>query len=284
MGNELVQLSDFISIVESVVLFIVLYIGSIVHEYFFIPGKTEFIKNPRIWLTVVMNFIICYSINPYIIEFNPRLILLPPLVLGLLGNELAVRMGTLSGSTSFIEYILGFFGIKNKLTKEEKESLGINEHREIPKPLLINKEEDKTEQEPQKSVIEQDHTILKKPDKKSEQQSLNTQNTKQYTSDISNTDQVKKLNQSAYILLNEIEVLLLDYCNDIEHSEFIKRYLTIKSKVQQFNKKFKTFEYLPLSTTIKISEILDKEKDLDRIYRQMFQHQAGEKNIYSEET
>lgn len=272
MVNELVHISDFLSIVETVVLLIASYIGSIVHEYFFISGKINFIKNPRIWLTVTMNFIICYSINPYIVEFNPRLILLPPLILGLLGNELAVRMGTLHGSTSFIEYILGFFGIKNKLTKEEKESLGVKEHREIPQPLLVNKEESNQEKpviekpiaiedkQKEQPVIEkkQEKTIIKKP-QKSNQANL----------DIKNNDEIKKINQSAYILLNQLEVLLLDYCNDITPSEYMKQYITIKSHIKKFSTEFKKFDYLPLNTTLKISEILNKEKDLDRIYRQL---------------
>lgn len=271
MNNELLHVSDFLSVLEILLLFVVSYIGTIIHEYIFIPGKTKFIKNIRVWLTVIMNFIICYSINPYIIDLNPRLILLPPLVLGLLGNELAIRLGTIKGSTSFIEYILGFFGIKNKLTKEERESLGVEEHREIPNPIL-HKDEEESKTDNNESQNTKTHTNEK---------SITTEDNKEKISkidlvkeksspikvSITHEDQLTKINQQAYLILNEIDMLLLEYYEDLDKKTFISKYLKLKPKLKQFSKDFKKHEYLPLSTTLKISEILNKEKDIDKIYR-----------------
>lgn len=293
MNNELVQVSDFVSVLEIILLLIVSYIGTIIHEYIFIPGKTKFVKNIRVWLTVIMNFIICYSINPYIVDFNPRLILLPPLILGLLGNELALRLGTIKGSTSFIEYILGFFGIKNKLNKEERESLGINEHREVPTPI-IKKDEEIKEEEPKDKQISliKEGKSTKTPEKNldtteeiqmfnsyiEDESEISTKNTTILSSNI-NEDKTNEISQTAYILLNDIDSILLEYYDEADKNVFIEKYLNIKPRIKQFSKDFKKYEYLPVSTTLKISEIIDKERDMDIIYRKSVQISTDKENI-----
>lgn len=281
MNNELIQVSDFLSILELMLLFVVSYIGTIIHEYIFIPGPTRYIKNIRIWLTVVMNLIICYSINPYIININPRLILLPPLILGLLGNELALRLGTIKGSTSFIEYILGFFGIKNKLTKKEKRSLGLEEHREITLPIEHGTQirgpttniEDNQSSKSIQVTKENINNIIDNKNKNFDIQENHFQISK------SAEEKLKDLNQMAYILLNEIDEMLLDYYEEENKDNFIKIYLKVRPKIKQFSKDFKQYEYLPLNTTLKISEILNKQKDIDTIYRTLTQISTVTENI-----
>lgn len=289
MNNELLQVSDFLSVLEIFLLLVVSYIGTIIHEYIFIPGKTKFIKNIRVWLTVIMNFIICYSINPYIIDLNPRLILLPPLVLGLLGNELAVRLGTIKGSTSFIEYILGFFGIKNKLSKDERETLGVNEHREMPKPILHKDEENSNTDEKVDTVDKKQEDVETKLKKEEKDIVTENKNSKidlvkakykkkeekevfdNFKLSEDTQEQMKEINQQAYIILNELDNILLEYYEDLDKDTFVSKYLKLKPKLRQFNKDFKQYDYLPLSTTLKISEILDKERDIDKLYRQLVQ-------------
>lgn len=292
MNSELVQVSDFVSILEIFLLLVVSYIGTIIHEYIFIPGKTKFIKNIRVWLTVIMNFIICYSINPYIVEINPRLILLPPLVLGLLGNELAVRLGTIKGSTSFIEYILGFFGIKNKLNKEERQNLGVEEHREIPKQIIKEeeteelKEEINTEKEKpniqlnkkeikKEKIIEEtkteEYNALTSGYPSDNEQSEEKENANSISMSKEVEEDLKQLNQTAYIILNDIDAMILEYYDEENKDNFVNAYLIIKPKIRQFSKDFKQYDYLPINTTLKISEILDKERDIDKLYRQLVQ-------------
>ena len=107
-----------IPIVESLILILISFIGSIIHEYIF-NHRFNFFKNPNVIITVVVSYLISFSIDPFIMQLSPRFILLPPLILGLLGIELATRLSTLKGSSSLLEYILGFLKIKRKDSKQE---------------------------------------------------------------------------------------------------------------------------------------------------------------------
>ena len=107
-----------IPIVESLILILISFIGSIIHEYIF-NHRSNFFKNPNVIITVVVSYLISFSIDPFIMQLSPRFILLPPLILGLLGIELATRLSTLKGSSSLLEYILGFLKIKRKGSKQE---------------------------------------------------------------------------------------------------------------------------------------------------------------------
>lgn len=104
-----------ISIIEILLMSIIAFIGAFIHEYisFIRRGKRITIM---VWLnifvTVIIDLIISISINPFVAKIHPRLVLLPPLLIGLLGTELAIRLSTIGGSTSLIEYILGFLKIK----------------------------------------------------------------------------------------------------------------------------------------------------------------------------
>ena len=100
---------------------IIAFIGAFIHEYisFIRRGKRITIM---VWLnifvTVIIDLIISISINPFVAKIHPRLVLLPPLLIGLLGTELAIRLSTIGGSTSLIEYILGFLKIKRADTTQ----------------------------------------------------------------------------------------------------------------------------------------------------------------------
>lgn len=114
--DQYTLMSDInISIIEILLISTIAFIGAFIHEYI------SFIKKGKrvtlmiwfnIFITVIIDIIISVSINPFIISINPRLMLLPPLIIGLLGTELAMKLSTINGSTSFIEYILGFLKIK----------------------------------------------------------------------------------------------------------------------------------------------------------------------------
>lgn len=115
MDEYIIQSAIDISIIEILLISIIAFVGAFTHEYisFIHKGKRiTFNMWCNIFITVIIDIIISVSINPFIVSINPRLILLPPLLIGLLGTELAKRLTTISGSASLLEYILGFFKIK----------------------------------------------------------------------------------------------------------------------------------------------------------------------------
>ena len=110
-----------ISIIEILLMSIIAFIGAFIHEYisFIRRGKRITIMVwLNIYVTVIIDLIISISINPFVAKIHPRLVLLPPLLIGLLGTELAIRLSTIGGSTSLIEYILGFLKIKRADTTQ----------------------------------------------------------------------------------------------------------------------------------------------------------------------
>lgn len=120
--DQYTLMSDInISIIEILLISTIAFIGAFIHEYvsFIKRGKrVTIVVWFNIFITVIIDIIISVSINPFIMSINPRLMLLPPLIIGLLGTELAMKLSTINGSTSFIEYILGFFKIKRADTTE----------------------------------------------------------------------------------------------------------------------------------------------------------------------
>ena len=115
MDEYTIQSAIDISIIEILLISIIAFIGAFTHEYmsFILKGKRiTFNMWCNIFITVIIDIIISVSINPFIVSISPRLIFLPPLLIGLLGTELAKRLTTINGSASLLEYILGFFKIK----------------------------------------------------------------------------------------------------------------------------------------------------------------------------
>lgn len=96
------------------------FIGSCIHEYIF---KTEqhhrFFFNLNIWISTLVSSIISFTIDPWILDFNSRLIFLPPLIIGLSGMDLINKLTTLKGSAKILEFLVGFIGLKRKDSKDD---------------------------------------------------------------------------------------------------------------------------------------------------------------------
>ena len=92
-------------------------LGSCIHEYIFKSNK-HFLLNINIWVSTFVTSIICFAIDPWIIDFNSRLIFLPPLLIGLSGMDLVQHLSTLKGNITILEYLLSFIGINRKNTKD----------------------------------------------------------------------------------------------------------------------------------------------------------------------
>lgn len=121
MGSTVQSLID-VSIIEILLIIAISFVGAFAHEYvsFIQKGKRiTFIVWANILVTVSIDAIISVAINPMIISISPRLMLLPPLLIGMLGTELVSKMSTINGSFNVISYILGFF----KITKADNTTI-----------------------------------------------------------------------------------------------------------------------------------------------------------------
>ena len=268
MNNELLSLGDFLSILEIFLTLIVSFVGAAVHEFIFTPGKTSILRNAHVWATVSVDFIICYSINPYIVSLNPRLILLPPLIIGLLGNELAIRMGTIKGSTSMIEYILGWFNIKRNTTEEE--TTGV-----IDEPGVIHEESKKQikqEEDEEPEVIENNHTINLDSETITLDDNVNA-NIDKFFSDkaVSLKYDLDNMDNIVHFTLNELSDILIEYYSNQDTKEFLSNYYSMKLKIKNIIQTINHYRFIPITTSIKYAEIIKKEMEMDNIYNKITQ-------------
>jgi hypothetical protein len=110
-----------VSTLELILIIVISFIASIMHEYmisikrFHIEDKIEIINN--IIMTVLIDTIICIAIDPLVAMVSQRLILIPPLILGLIGPQLLYYFSGISSTAKLIRYILSTLGIK-KFDKE----------------------------------------------------------------------------------------------------------------------------------------------------------------------
>lgn len=127
-----------ISIVEILLITIISFLGASIHEiltYAINKAKPDLKRSSmNIAITILITSIISASINPFIMCISPRLILLPPLIMGLLGIEFASRLIHLQSSFKLLEYILGFFRItraRNTTIEDRKEEEYIKETKRL---------------------------------------------------------------------------------------------------------------------------------------------------------
>ena len=114
-------LSLGISPLEVIFISVISLIGSLIHRY--IINSDDYENDNKLdividsFIIVTIDTVICISIDQFIVSISPRLILLPPLLLGLIGKELIEYMSVLSSAFKLIEYILSFIGIHRKNAK-----------------------------------------------------------------------------------------------------------------------------------------------------------------------
>lgn len=319
MHEELIHFTDIISILEIAVTLPIALIGVISHEivytqnYSGLGSLKKLLTSTHVWVTVFVSFIISYSIDPYIVKINPRLVMLPPLILGLLGNELIIRLSTIKGSTSFIAYIVQFikyiFGKDSKpdpisdtptnnkpanteaVVNNESVSNTTSDDNSTTQEAIVNNNESTTNNQ-QHQIVNQSQTENNEPQEPLDIISKKDDNNRSMSDDIKR--QLLKLDTKVHYVLNDMDNILLDFYNDINECEedneenietFKKSYQVIKPKINSLLKEINEYEYLPVSTSIKFAEILRKELDLDKIYRTTVQLPSvdiSEANVTSE--
>ena len=153
-----------VSTLELILIIVISFIASIMHEYmisikrFHIEDKIEIINN--IIMTVLIDTIICIAIDPLVAMVSHRLILIPPLILGLIGPQLLYYFSGISSTAKLIRYILATLRIK-KFDKEV--DIDELEHQVEEKKKKEQEEAERLEKE-RKDQIDSD-LLLKRIDK-----------------------------------------------------------------------------------------------------------------------
>lgn len=217
MDEYQIQSAIDISIIEILLISIIAFVGAFTHEYisFIHRGKrVTFNTWCNIFITVVIDMIISISINPFIRKISPNLVLLPPLLIGLLGTELAKKLTTISGSASLLEYILGFFKIKRA-----------------------------------------DTTTTPNDDTSTIKDILNKEN----------------IDDEILNIQTQMEILSEEYKIQKNNNKFIEVYKFVKLQSSLLKDKLRDKD-IPLTTTLKLAEMLKAEADIDTIYEDILTH------------
>ena len=110
-----------INIVEILLLSVLSFIGAFFNRFY------QFLKNDtpitlRTWAVIFLNMtvvtIICISIDSFLIDIHPRLMLLPPFLMSLVGDELFLKLMHVNSSIEFINWLLTTIRVKSGETNQ----------------------------------------------------------------------------------------------------------------------------------------------------------------------
>lgn len=103
------------NIVEVMLISMISFIGAFGHEFMLFLNQNKRITLAvwgEIGVTTLTVSVISLSINPFLVNIHPRLILLPPLLMGLLGEELLNKLIHIDKSSKLIVTILKILKVK----------------------------------------------------------------------------------------------------------------------------------------------------------------------------
>ena len=261
---ETFTLSSATESAEILLVMIVSLIGASIHEYIFRSNTVrggDFLRSPKVWISAFVSSIICYVIDPWIMEINPRLVLLPPLLLGLAGMDLVLRLSTLRGFSLFFEWILGFFSINNT---NSEDSAGIPG--DEGKILYDEVEEEKKKEEKAKPVEVVEESKPSMVTGENAQATLN-----EPVLPTANFEKLLNLDQMVHSVLDSICNLVVMYYIGHDPEQFLRGYHTIKTNISIMHHTITEYQLIPISTAIKMSEILKKEGELDTVYKEVIE-------------
>lgn len=222
---------------EIIMIFVVSLIGANIREYLFAKKGHRFFLSPQMWISTIISTFVCYCIDPWVISVSPRLVLLPPLILGLAGIDIAIKLSSLKGITSLIEWVIGFFGIQN--AGNENGDKGIKDEEE--------KEEEKKEEQPQENDM------------------MSIPISAVVTPTI-NFSQLKNLDDMVVSVLDSICNLLVAYYATKDTETFLKGYFIIMKNKGIMDNTIRELQVIHSTTALKLSEIVKKEIELKRVY------------------
>ena len=232
MKTDLDAFELSISLTEILLMTTLSFIGSLMHEYI-VSVKKYHIKNLtsisiNISLTVIIDVIICISINQLILDISPRLVLLPPLIIGLVGKQLVDSLTSLKATSRIIAFIFSLLGMGDGSSS-------------LPDPDNNGEESNENEkkEQPTKSV--------KKEESKEEK--------------------IKNFEIHSEKLLNAMNNLIVKYLqNDIKDKDFIIIYKVIKVNVKAIKIRIQDNSIVSVDEALRVSEIVKNEDYLDKIY------------------
>ena len=132
MENGMYAVLHDIAIIEVLLVSGIAFIGAVIHEYTMsidVYKRVTLKSWVNIAMSVVVSTILSLAINPFFFSNWPRLALLVPFFLGLLGTQLVTKFLTIHESFGFIEYLIRLFrSIKNGeplVTPSDSKDLGV---------------------------------------------------------------------------------------------------------------------------------------------------------------
>lgn len=134
-------------IVEVMLISMISFIGAFGHEFMLFLNQNKRITL-AVWgeiaITTLTVSVISLSINPFLVPIHPRLILLPPLLLGLLGEELLNKLIHIDKSSKLIVAVLKILKIKlpedvELPEAEVSEAKNPNRHMELLKEMVTTR-------------------------------------------------------------------------------------------------------------------------------------------------
>lgn len=111
------ELITDLNIVEILLLSVLSFIGAFCNRFWqFLNHGTPITL--RTWMVIFVNVIvvtvISISLNSFIMEINPRMMLLPPFLMSLVGDELFVKLMHINSSIEFIDWLLMTLKVKSE--------------------------------------------------------------------------------------------------------------------------------------------------------------------------
>ena len=253
---------------EMILLYVLSLFGIFIHDFFSKKiNILAFLLKFGNHLVASVVTIICFSLDPLLTSISDRIILIFPVILGMVGKEALNRMTTLQGSTSLIEYILGFLGIVNEANKDE---LGLppSSDNEVKPPKKEEKPKEEEEEENKGSMTVSSPTIVNE----NKEAVLHVPP----ITTMAEYENFLDLDNLVHASLDNICNLIVDYYAHQDIESFLRGYHTLAVNMEFLQHKIAQRQTVPVPTVLKMLEIGKKQTELDLLYNEIV-HKYKEK-------
>lgn len=182
----------------------------------------------EILTNAIVDTFISIAAAPFVMDISPRLILIPPLILGLLGSDFIKLLTSINGIFSLFEKIFHLYNSSH--TNKEEKSKSTNDSSSI-------------------EGIDANINI-----------DINKNN--------HNNDLIRKLIISASeTLINEMDNDIRNYYSNKDAIAFYILYLEIDKGYNNVRDTIEKLEYVPIEVYIKIMDLVKKKSEFEQFYK-----------------